>query len=495
MTARATLFTALLATGVAAAAAPTSAPIPGHPDQLVFPPLHYDPPRAQDHRHVLKNGVVVYVVEDHRVPLVDVAVHIRADNKQVPPELDGLHGGAFMLMTGAGSGTHDATWIEEETAFLGARLDSRPDTYGGALELQTLTKDLEQGLDMAFELLRDPRYQEDRVREWQDRVLASFKQRNDDPESLERAEWKRLIYDRDNFRPGTQASIEALTPKALRDWHDRWVLPQNLLIAVSGDVTAKEILPLLEKRMQGWKGQPQRLGDPEPGYADVAPGVYLINKPINQTRVRCFLPGLDRDDPRWPAAWLMNEILGGSGMSSALLNRIRTEEGLAYSVGSQLEEREFGRGLFFAALQTKVESTQYAMSLLVEEMRKVAGGDVDETALANAKTQLVQAFPTWFSSAGSIAGSLADEELSGRYVADPRHFQELRDKISAVSREQVQAVAAQLLQTDRLIWLLVGDVARITPPDAAHGLSLEQFGPVTRLPLHDPLTQEPLPLD
>lgn len=473
----------------------SGADLPAHPDQLQFPPLSYEPPRADAHRFTLKNGITVYVVEDRRVPLVDVSITIQADDRQEPQGLEGLTAATFELMSDAGSQAHDASWIEEETAFLGAYLESRTDGYGGALHMQTLTKDLEKGLDLAFEVLRTPRYQEDRVKQWQDERISSFKQRNDDPERLERAEWRRLLYDAASYRPATQASVEAITPAKLKEWHDRWTHPGNLLVTVSGDVTAKQILPMLEARMKGWKKGGAGYPRPEIGYAQVKPGVYMIHKEINQTRVRCILPGLDRDDPIWQAAWLMNEMLGGSGMSSNLVNRIRTKEGLAYSVGSQLEEREFGAGVFWAAFQTKVESTQFAMSLMVDEFRKMAAGEIDEATLENSKNQLIQAFPTWFSSAQAIAGTLADEELSGRRESNPRFYQELRDKVSRVSKADVQEAAKRLLQTEQLVWLLVGDTRQVTQPDAAHGLTLEQFGPLTRLPLHDPLTQEPLPLD
>jgi len=484
----------LLAAARLLPAAP-AASLPTHPDQIVFPPLHYEPPVAAEHRHQLKNGVVVFVVEDRRVPLVDLSFHFRADGKQEPAGREGLHAGAFELMTRGGSQAHDAAWIEEEVAFLGAELYSGVDGFGGVLGLQTLTKDLPRGLDLAFELMRTPRFQEDRLQQWRDERLASFKKRNDDPERLERQEWRRLIYDSRTWRPATAASVAAIDRQALLDWHARWVQPRHLVVTVSGDVRAREVLALLEARMKGWKGAAQEFGDPAPGYADAPAGVYIIHKAINQTRVRCTLPGLDRDDPRWPAAWLMNEILGGSGMSSRLTNRIRTAEGLAYSVGSQLEEQDFGRGVWWAGFQTKTESTQYAMSLLVQELSRMAAGDLDEDALANAKNQLIQAFPTWFVSAEAIAGTLADEELSGRARTNPRHYQDLRDRYAAVTREEVQAVARDLLKPGQLVWLLVGDAAAVGQPDAAHGLRLEDFGLVTRLPLRDPLTQEPLPLD
>lgn len=469
--------------------------IPAHPDQLVYPPLVYEPPQAEAHRHVLKNGVVVYLVEDHRVPLVDVAFTIKADDWKEPQGLEGLHTGAFELMSDGGTTRHDATWIEEETAYLGAYLESRSDEFGGSLRLQTLTKDLETGLDLAFEVLRGPAYQEDRLRQWKDERISSFKERNDDAERLERAESRRLVYDSETWRPATQASVEALTPQLLKDWHARWTHPGNLVVEVSGDVTPRQVLPLLEARFKGWKKGEAAGPGKDAGYSDVKPGVYLLHKPINQTRVRCILPGLDRDDPQWFAAWLMNEMLGGSGMSSNLVNRIRTKEGLAYSVGSQLEERTFGPGIFLGAFQTKTESTQFAMSLLVDEYRKMAAGEFEDAALENAKNQLVQSFPGWFGSAGAIASVLANEELSGRRVSNPRHYQQLRDKVQAVTRQDVVAAARRLLKPEELVWVLVGDTAGIQVPDEAHGLTLESFGPVTRLPLYDPLTQQPLPLE
>lgn len=469
--------------------------LPVHPDSLVYPTLRYEPPVPEGHRFVLKNGVVVYVVEDHRVPLVNVDFTIHADSKQEPEALTGLHTGMFELMGRGGSQAHDAAWIEEEVAFLGARLDTGLDTFGGALSLQSLTKDLDHGLDLAFELLRTPAFQEDRLQQWKDERMAAFKERNDDPERLERQEWRRLMYQPATWRAATAATVAAIDRKALLDWHQRWVQAAHITVTAYGDITAKDLLPRLERRMKGWKGQSQRFTSPDPEYRDVKPGVYLVNKAVNQTRVRCFLPGLDRDDERWLPAYLMNELLGGGGMSSALLNRIRTKEGLAYSVGSQLEESTFGQGLLRAAFQTKTESTLFAMSLLVDELEIMARGGISEEQLANAKAQLIQAFPTWFSNAETIATSLTAEELSGRMTSNPRFYHDLRNRVQAVTMDQVKAVAAELLQPGKLVWVLVGDAAAIQQPDAAHNLNLERFGSVTRVPLRDPLTQEPLPLD
>lgn len=466
--------------------------LPARPEQLVYPELVFEAPVADEHRHVLENGVVVYVVEDRRVPLVDVSIQIRVDETQEPAELTGLHAAAMELMGSAGGGGHDANWVEEEIAFLGARLRTGSGSYGGQASLQTLSKDLGHGLDILFGLLRDPAFQAERIDQWKRETLASMKERNDHPARIEGMEWRRLIYDDDYWRPSTAASVQAVDREALLDWHRRWVQPAHFAIAVSGDVETAAVLAELATRMDGWKGDPQVFSSPEAKYDWPAPGVYVLDKDVNQCRVRALLPGLDRDDPRWEAASLMNEVLGGGGMSSNLVNRVRTEEGLAYSVGSRFEEREFGPGLFFASLQTKSESTLYAMDLVVQELRRMAADGIDEQRLADAKSQLIEAFPTWFGSAEGRAGLFVDEELSGRRESDPRHYADLRERVAAVTVEQTRAVAAELLVPEKLVWLLVGDAKTILEPDAEHGVAVETFGPLTRVPLRDPLTQEPL---
>lgn len=466
--------------------------LPSRPEELVYPQLVFEAPDADQHRHVLDNGVVVYVVEDRRVPLVDVSVLIRVDEAQEPAALTGLHAASMELMGSAGGGGHDANWVEEEIAFLGARLNTGTGTYGGEADLQTLTKDLGHGLDILFGLLREPAFQQDRIDQWKRERVADFKTRNDHPARIEGMEWRRLIYDESWWRPATAASVQAIDREALLAWQKRWVQPAHLTIAVSGDVRTDEVLAALAARMDGWQGEAQTFGSPEPRYAYVEPGVYIVDKDVNQTRVRALLPGLDRDDPRWEAAYLMNEVLGGSGMSSRLVNRVRTEEGLAYSVGSRVEEIEYGPGLFFAALQTKSESTLYAMDLVIQEMRDMAEHGVDPEDLADAKSQLVEAFPAWFGSAQGRANLFADEEMSGRHETDPRHFAELRDRIGAVTVEDTRAVAADLLKPENMVWLLVGDAETVLRPDIEHAVEAGEFGPLHRLPLRDPLTQKPL---
>ena len=395
--------------------------VPGHPDEIVIPPLEFTPPTAGEYRHVLSNGVVCYIAEEHVVPLSRIEVQLLIDEKQEPRELNGLHSLFADMLVESGSGSHDATWVEEDMAFLGARLRSGSEEYGASASIDLLSKDLDHGLDMLFELLRDPAFQQDRLDQNLRSRIAWMKERNNDPDRIERAEWYRLIYTPDYYRPTTKASYEAISREDLLAWHDRWVQPGNMRISASGDFDTDELLQALEARFASWPTQPGAEFTWEPAYANPTPGVYVYNKDdSNQSNVRVTLPGLDRDDPQWLATDIMNQILGsGNGMSNHLLNRIRTQEGLAYSVGSALLEEDFGPGMHIAVFQTKTESTLYAMRLLVDEYKRMAAGEFEDEELERIKTNLVQSFPTPFSSAAGCVEVFMSEELTGRYQQNP----------------------------------------------------------------------------
>jgi len=319
--------------------------------------------------------------------------------------------------------------------------------------------------------------------------LASMRRRNDHPRSIERMALPRLAYDPAYWLPTTEATLRALTRERLLEWHDRWVRPDHLLITVAGDVDEDLAARELELRMKGWKKGGATPGDRQPLYKDVSPGVYLVHKEVNQARVRAILPGLRRDDPHWQAAYLMNEILGGSGMSCRLMQRIRTQAGLAYHASSRLEENHFGQGLFQGMFQTKVESTQQAMSLLAEEYRRIVE-DLSREELEAARNQMIEAFPTWFASASDKCRLFAREELSGRFESDPDYYANLRDVVRRLTLDDLKQAARDLLKTGEIVWLIVGDAQVIRSPDTEHGLKLSDFGPVELLPQRDPMTQE-----
>jgi len=207
------------------------------------------------------------------------------------------------------------------------------------------------------------------------------------------------------------------------------------------------------------------------------------------------LPAIDRYDPEWARAQVMNDILGGGGFSSRLVNRIRSDEGLAYSVRSSLEGGTYYRDAWRASFQTKVRSTAYAIQIAMQEIERMRDTAPAADEIESSKNKFVEAFPTRFETAGQIATTLANEEVTGRYQRDPKFYAEYRDRIRGVTAAQVQAEARRLLDPTKMTYLVVGNASDIEQGDPKHDVSIVKLagGEPKRLPLRDPLTMKATP--
>jgi zinc protease len=226
----------------------------------------------------------------------------------------------------------------------------------------------------------------------------------------------------------------------------------------------------------------------------MARGWYMVEKDVNQGRVSVGYAGLQREDPNIYAARVMNDILGGGGFTSRLLNRIRDDEGLAYEVTSSL-----GSGVYFAdpwrlVFQSKVRTVAYALQVAEAEIARMRDTLVTAEELERAKNKFIEAFPQQFSSAGAIAGALAAEEATGRYQRQPDYYATYRDRIAAVTAQDVQRVARRLLDPQKLLVLMVGNTADMLLGDPKHGAQVTALagGEPRRLPLRDPMTMQPM---
>lgn len=489
------------------------AQIPDRPEGLRFPDLQYDPPRAADHRVVLDGGVAAYLVPDRTLPLVTIHVLMRLGPDLDPPGKEGL--GEIMVeqLTRGGAGGMSAEQLEDRVAALGATLDAQMGGGGrgmmgmggvpiGAAEsrasLNLLAKDLEAGLALLVFCLKSPAFQEDRLQLARDQRLQRMKERNDDTADIERREWSYLMRGDGHWsnRWSTQASVAGITRDDLLALHRRYVGPRNFLLAVAGDFDRAAMVRVLEKAFAGWPHAGERPGPPPapaPQSAP-APGWYVVDKDVNQARVTFGLPAIDRYDPDYHAALIMNDILGGGGFTSWLVNRIRSDEGLAYSVNSRFEGGVYYPEPWRVAFQTKVRSTAYALQVALAEVERMRAEQVDPAALADAQNKFIETLPAGFETAGAVAGALAAEELTGRYQRDPHYYAAYRDRIRAVTAADVQRVARRLLDPAGMTYLVVGKVDDILLGDPKHDATFTGLagGQPTRLPLRDPLTMKPM---
>ncbi|MFW6198287.1 MAG: M16 family metallopeptidase [Acidobacteriota bacterium] len=290
--------------------------IPAHPSELEFPPLDFEPPSPDEYRHELDNGVPVFVVEDHELPLVNVQLLVRTGEYTRPavdsPGLAGLTGSQIRA---GGTASMTASEFDEEVDFLAAQMGSRVGETQGGANMNCLAKDLDRCLELFFEMLREPRFQEDRLELAKSQRLQQMERRNDSTASIEGREWSRLVYGPDHFSTvaATESDIEAITREDLIAFHEFAFHPGNFVLAVSGDVTPGDILPRLTEAMSGWDQGPEPGAVPGPDH-ELEPGLYLVHKEdVNQGRVSIGHLATTRDDPNRHALQVMNDILGGGG--------------------------------------------------------------------------------------------------------------------------------------------------------------------------------------
>lgn len=472
------------------------AEIPDRPEKLKFQELRYDPPKPSDYRFQLKAGPVVYIAEDRALPLVNISILVRCGSYLEQPGQEGLAEFTGSLLVRGGVGSKSAEELEERLAFLAASLTSGVGDDSGTVGLNLLSKDLPEGLNLLRDALTAPRFQQDRFDLQRQQAVQAMKQRNDDSGSIQAMEAERLAYGT-NFwasRISTEKSINSITIDQLKAYHRKWFHPANFVISASGDFDKTKLLAQLEQLFSDWPFAGEKAPPVPTDTAMAAGGVYLVNKDVNQGRVSVMLPGVKRDDPDFPAISIMNDILGGGGFTSRLMNRVRSDEGLAYGAGSSFPGGVHYPRAFQAGLSTKSRTVAYATRIVLDEMNRIANTPVSDEELNTAKRSYVDSFPGTFNTKAKIAGQFAADEFTGRFDKDPQYWAKWRSRVESVSKDDVLRVAKQHLHPDKAVILIVGQKDEILKGHPDHPVKLEQLasGKLTSVPLRDPLTQEPV---
>ena len=465
--------------------------IPAHPRDLKYTTLTFTPPKRETYRHLLANGVVVYLVEDHDLPLINISTLVRTGTYLDPPGKEGLAALTGAQMRLGGTASKSAEEFDEAAAFLAANISNSIAALQGNASINLLAKDIDQGLALYFDMLRNPRFQDDRIKLAKSQLLQNMERRNDSTEDIEDREWARLVYGANHFsaRLSTKASIESITREDMIAFHQKYYQPGGFIFAVSGDFNTQEMIGKLEAAMKGWPLNKSVPEVPKTPYTSVA-GVYAVNKAdVNQGRVSLGHIGAMRDNPDYYALTIMNDILGGGGFTSRITSRVRSDEGLAYSAGSSYGFGIYNPGIFRASFQSKNPTTSQAIEIVMEEINRLRTTKVTAEELETAKNFLIEVFPRNFSTAAQIAGNFAQDEFTKRA---PDFWTSYRDRVRAVTADDVQRVAQKYLQPDKLVVLVVGNIDEITRgnPDKPQYslLKIAKDGQIRRIPLPDPLT-------
>ena len=469
--------------------------IPPRPEAIEFQPLDYTPPKAADFRQTLPDGTVVYLAESHEFPLIDPAITFKGGDSLDPPNLPGLASMMARLVREGGTAEMGPAEFDETLDFLATEVSVSASTTFTTARMNALAANFDESLGLLVAMLKAPAFDQQRLDVAKARLVESLKQRNDNASSVLAREWKAMLYGRTHFEASqpTAASVAAIGREQLQQIHDRIIHPGNLIVAVSGDFATAEMLDKLAKALAGWERGPAA-PDPAAPTATLTPGLYHVPKDIPQGKVVLGKRAISRDDPDAIPLELLNEILGAGGFTSRLMQKVRSNEGLAYSVRSILSERVDYPGAFQATFESKNPTVALATKIVLDEIKTIREQPVTDEELETAKQGLIETFPRQFESKPRTLAVFVNDEWTNR-PAD--YWRTYRAKVKAVTKDDLLRVARKYLDPAQLAILVVGDWEAIAPGDLEKRASMQEFfgGKVEHLPLRDPLTLKPLPAE
>jgi zinc protease len=412
-------------------------------------------------QRTLANGLPVWIVELHKVPVVHVSLVVKSGASADPKGKYGLAKlTADMLDEGAGS--RNALQIADAIDYLGATLSTESSFDASSIDLHVPMARLAEALPIMSDVALRPTFPEEELKRVREDLLTSFVEAEDDPESLVQFAFPRLVFGPQHrygtLSMGTPAAAKSMTAADLRQFHSQHYVPSNGLLIVTGDVTTTDVVSRLEPAFGAWKG-----GTTPPSAIPAAPQltsrpIYLVDKPgAAQSQIRIGSVGVPRSTPDFFPLRVLNTVLGGS-FTSRLNQNLREEHGYAYGAGSTFDMRVNG-GLFYASAGVQTDKTADALSEFFKELDGIRK-PIPSDEIEKAKNYVSLLLPRNFETTERLAGSLAQIFI---YNLPQDYFATYTQRVRAVTATDVQRVAERYIQPDKFAVVIVGDRKTIEP--------------------------------
>lgn len=438
---------------------------PVSPRTMTFPPLAFSIPKSE--RVLLKNGTPVYLLQDHELPIVSVSALIHTGTVYDPADKSGLASLTGSQLREGGTQALAPAAINSELEFMASSIESSFSSDLGLVSLTSLTKNLDRTLQIFNDLLFRPGFDEKRLEVARRQALEAIRRQNDDPKELADRELEKAIYAGHPLGlVPTAVSLSAIKRSDLQGFHQRFVRPDNMVLAVAGDFDRTAMVALLN-RLVGGVAVPGELSLPKIPQVKLqfSPAVLYAPKQVNQSVIRMGHLGITKDDPDLYAIRVLDFILGGS-FTSRLMMEIRTNQGLAYNVGSHFDVGRRFTGSFIAETETKAEATAKTINLMTSIINSVRTAPVTEQELKLAKDSIINSFLFGFTTPASIVIQQARLEY---YGYQPDYLDRYRERIAAVTSKDIQQAARKHLHPDAFKLVVVGDQKAFDKPLASFG--------------------------
>jgi zinc protease len=459
------LVCALLLAGASAAQAQVRdwplelPPRPLSPRDVSFPPYEV---------RTLANGMQVMTVLHHEQPAVTMRLLVRAGAAQDPTGKDGLAFLAAQLLD-QGTTTKSASQIADEIDLIGGAMGTAALPDLTSANVIVMKDSFDAGMRMLADVVRNPAFAQEEIDRQKKQILSSLQVSADDPEYVANTVFDRLVYGQHPYGlpgTGTTQTIATITRDDLRAFHRRYFVPNNMILAIVGDVTGPEASAAAERVFGSWPRVNLTFDQPvEP--PTPSRRVIIVDKPdAVQTEIRVGQLAIPRKHPDYMAWDLAIKILGGEG-ANRLHGVLRSQRGLTYGASADTEAMKQA-GDFVAETDTRTETTVEALALMIEEMVRLQRQPVPVRELANAQDYLAGSFPLTIETPNDIAVQVLNAMF---YELPLQEISNFRERVTAVTPADIQRVAQQYIRTDRLSIVLVGNARGFLP-------QLKQLGPV-----------------
>ena len=442
------------------------------PRNLKFGPIEYDAPEVEELE--FPNGLHGYFLEDHEIPVININITFKAT---YPPEQKtGLNSLAGWAIRNGGSGKFSKETIDDELEFVGASIETSAGSLTGTIGANFLTKDRDLVIEILTDLIVHPAFEEQKIELRKKSMIEDIRRKADDPWALGRREFARIVYR--NHPAGREATVESvsgLTRNDVVEFHRTYVRPGNAVIGITGDLTRDEAMEMLAALSSAWEPGGDEPEVPRMDY-ELVPSVNYIYKDTNQAYIFVGHMGINSANEDRPIIGIMNYILGGGSFTSWITQRIRSDEGLAYSARSSYNDSAWGFGLFTGSCQTRSDAAMRALSLLIEQIERMNADGPTATEVANAKEAILNQHVFDYESNARVVNRMVWFDVAGLPL-------DMLERELAVYQdaqlEDVQRAGREYLHPGGLTILIVGNEELFDRP-------LSDLGKVNVIEIEEP---------
>jgi zinc protease len=488
------LLTGLLFTAVSIAAAQTAPkPVTATPSTTSAPHTVVPPASWKDlkfpklpeikipniEESTLPNGMKLYLLEDHELPLVRGSALIRTGNLFDPADKVGLASITGDTMRSGGTSKLTGDQIDVQLENIAASVESQIGESAGSVSFSTLKERTDEVLGVFHDILTDPAFRENKIDLWKAQENSAIERRNDEPQGITAREFTNIIYGRNNSYGWMieHQTIKNITRQDIVDFYKRYYFPANIILAIQGDFSAPEMKAKIEKLFDNWTyTQPAVPAFPKVNN-QAKGGVYLATKTdVTQSSFAMGQLGGEFRDKDYPALEVMADILGG-GFHSRLFREVRSKLGYAYDVGAAWGANYDHPGIFEIEGSTKSPTTIQTIQAIDKEVSRIRSEEVTEEEVKSARDTVLNGFIFAFDTPAKTLNRL----VRYRYYGYPDDFLfQYQKAIGKVTREDVLRVAKQYLDPSKFVIVVTGN-----PKDFGASLNTLEL-PVSNIDLSIP---------